>query len=121
MSVTAGLQIAPSVLVGRQPCSSTLDDASIWNESTSHLEFVSTGLLWVAVGSPKSAVGSDGTLWTTYGYPQKSSAHRSVTLKINISSLHTYLLVLLSKSECAGLNVLFPSVIFVADKCFCSL
>ena len=88
---------------------------------TLHLESMSTGLLWVAVGSPESAIGSDGTLWATCGYPQKSTAHRSVALEINISSLHTHLLVLFSKSECAGPNVVFPFVISVSDKCLCSL
>ena len=41
---------------------------------------VSTGLLWVAGGSPQSTVGSDSTFWATSGYSKKSCAHHCRTL-----------------------------------------
>ena len=36
---------------------------------------VSTGLFWVAAGSPKSTVGSDSTFWATCSYSEKPGAH----------------------------------------------
>ena len=48
------------------------------------VELMSTRLLWVAPGSPESAVGSDDTLWATCSYPQKSSAHQKIAVYVSI-------------------------------------